>query len=365
MSDKATSSNADSSSVDKITSIIKEAVKIRGFFEVRALLKENGYPTARTKEDLISALYKHCIDNGFDEAVFERVLKDIEESRIYGDKYVGISNFEKKDFDKLKWIKDYSLDSILGKEYPLRAAGKIDIVGHQLIKIHRDKNEINLIFSGVRKYRTKDRVPLSEIDKSVRDKYKGHKVYVSKDVSRQFFDIVSINKDSGRIEFRLDLDKGNSPEKPVSLLFSDLHRAFDQFFIINNKDVMVRHDLDFFQAIRKIYDNSDEGKISALYFECSTGVTRHENFRQTIHADLRQEIFHKEGKQAVGDIDPYRMEVFWNADDAGAEIKQVQVEFPGSISHLHKNLTLDYICIKNIPGKESYTFAIDKVASYV
>ena len=84
--------------------------------------------------------------------------------------------------------------------------------------------------------------------------------------------------------------------------------------------------------------------------------------------DLRDEIYHKAGKAAVKDIDPYRLAILWDSPiSESLEIKnQLELFLQGHCRDLSAGKQiLEDIIIRKCSCLEDYKFVFEKINEYL
>lgn len=116
--------------------------------------------------------------------------------------------------------------------------------------------------------------------------------------------------------------------------------------------------IDLFPAIRNIYDDSTEGRVVEMHFDCSTGAGRTEKMRRS-PTDLRREAYHIAGVSAAT-INPYRISVRWESKAFG----HADVTLPGIRKMLHQTqrprLTIAHVSPSL--SKSAYSHLMQRVA---
>jgi hypothetical protein len=147
----------------------------------------------------------------------------------------------------------------------------------------------------------------------------------------QSYEVVRFDVSTGILELRAEDHSGTdtvlalqalqdkSNELLVRALGNQVHLALCQ---------------NLFPAIRAIYDTPNEGIVVELGFTTATGSAKHEKMRAN-RADLRTELFHVGGKNAInGALTPFRIAVRWLAGAQRGQSLQEEVLLPGSIRQL-------------------------------
>lgn len=130
---------------------------------------------------------------------------------------------------------------------------------------------------------------------------------------RQFIDIVVLDLENSRLEFRLDIAYAVS-SKDINQLFDNIKHSFKKTFSLENSYPLYRNSYNFFPMIESIYENK-EIRVCELSF-VTDGYVHNERDRNSsssedgIKGDVRRGEFHQGGIERC-DIDVYRVSSRW------------------------------------------------------
>ena len=147
----------------------------------------------------------------------------------------------------------------------------------------------------------------------------------------QSFEIVRYNSQSRLLELRVEDYSGSDTGVALQQLQDKVNGLLAAGFGNAVQLVLCRN---LFPAIDSIYSDANEGIVVELGFTTETGSAKHEKMRAS-RADLRTELFHVGGKQAInGAMTPFRVAVRWTAGAQRGQGLQEEALLPGSIRQL-------------------------------
>lgn len=123
--------------------------------------------------------------------------------------------------------------------------------------------------------------------------------------------------------------------------------------------------LDFYSSIDEVYKKSSEGIVHKLSFECNTGALREEILRKG-QLDLRQEIYHVKGKEAIGGkISPYKVGITWHPAKYKDLATEVDFEIKGTRKNLHQGGGVFNCAVNSAIAFDELCFALQRLVLYV
>lgn len=179
----------------------------------------------------------------------------------------------------------------------------------------------------------------------------------------QSFEIVRFSLDSGIVELRAEDHQGSD----TNIALQQLQEKVNSIFAAApNNSVRLMLCRNLFPAIRPIYDNAQEGIVVELGFTTATGSAKHEKMRAN-RADLRTELFHVGGKQAInGALTPFRVAVRWPARGQRGDALQEEVLLPGSIRQLASGTPfLDHMVLSGALTEPMMQAVVARVLAYL
>ena len=137
----------------------------------------------------------------------------------------------------------------------------------------------------------------------------------------------------------------NTKTNSIAILIDDIHHSnetdqdqhlgeFLSFIAHSNSLRTELTPVELFPLINEMYSFSSEGIVSRLSFECITGAIRDEKIRN--QTDLRKETYHENGKKAISQISPYRIEITYPTSKYSQLETQLIFEIVGSRPKLLK-----------------------------
>ncbi len=214
------------------------------------------------------------------------------------------------------------------------------------------------IYSVTRRFRDKVEIEREWLQDEFRNQLPADaRAYSVTDVEEQCFDFVAVVRDTPYVVVGVTATElGRRLVDPLDDSFAALDSSFGTTLGL---EWPLGTPVDLFPAIRRIYDDGDEGRVVELHFECSAGAIRAEKMRRTSE-DLRQEGYHVAGVE-VSEIDPYRIGVRWTRDDRDVELFLPGVRRMLRVHEARPQLLWAYLKV----GLESsdFQFVVDKLLS--
>ncbi|MDY6939763.1 MAG: hypothetical protein SWY16_19190 [Cyanobacteriota bacterium] len=315
---------------------------------IKKLIDEN-----KDKSEEIDNLYEHYCDY-----------------LLVGEKAVKFFRFNQNKLDRLiSGLKSYTVKNTEFHQYypfPLSEEELKDIDPlPKLVEIKKLKNSLAIIFCTKRtisersKISTKELSSASKKDLGSYDELIGIKRY-----TRQFFDIIIIWENIDLIEVRVDIT-GEMTSKERARSFIQIIKQFNEL-AKNNFGIQtaLKENINFFPLIDKFYE-SNEGKVGELAFTTDEGSIKFEKMRKG-EVDLRNETYHRAGRQAVDHITPYRLAILWIFEFSEDVKTQPELLFPGQARNLSdENQNLGEVIIKNCSNLKDYKFVLEKIINYL
>lgn len=123
--------------------------------------------------------------------------------------------------------------------------------------------------------------------------------------------------------------------------------------------------LDFYSSIDEVYKKSSEGIVHKLSFECNTGALREETLKKG-QLDLRQEIYHVKGKEAIGGkIAPYKVGITWHPTKYKNLATEIDLEVRGTRKNLHQGGGVFNCAVNSAIAFDELCFALQRLVLYV
>lgn len=240
-----------------------------------------------------------------------------DETIIAGERYVQIYSVEKSFIDSLlKAIeKSTPLKSEFSEKYPLpldlksiRAAPS----SPTLCEIRNFPNgDVSLVFCAAGYFDDRNVYESNQLSDLVKKAYDGiDRLITVRKTYYQSYDVITVRRQLERIEISVD-----QPSKLVGARFEDRPMEILTSGALHFSDFVgfgAKAPDNLFPAMSAIYTEPKEGRVVFLAFRTLTGSIKRERMTRD-DDDLRDEIFHQAGMEAVGqDIKPYELEAEWN-----------------------------------------------------
>lgn len=184
-----------------------------------------------------------------------------------------------------------------------------------LVSVARTDDGIGAIYATTIKLTSREEIPIGEVFEDPDDiKEKYDEVIGLKFQSVQLFSVVWVPHHEGLVEIRTDFPKGMRQEL--------VHEIQSQYKAIANGLLAkpgLDQPIDLFPLIEAMYEDENEGTVVELSFKTSTASIKNEKMRRT-RLCLRQELYHKGGKDALGTkIEPFKVSIRWAFRHEGQE----------------------------------------------
>ncbi|WP_439525487.1 hypothetical protein [Roseovarius mucosus] len=180
-------------------------------------------------------------------------------------------------------------------------SGDIDVV-----QVESNEDGIGLVLSSVLMVKTREEIPFTEFEhpKDMQKRYEEVIGLVRQPV--QMFHVIWVPHHRDFMEIRVDYPKG-IPEADVHGIHSVLKGIVNSWGI-----VQLDKSVNLFPAVRPFYDDPNEGTVTQMTFQTTTGGIKDEKMpRRRLNADQRKEPYHVAGKGAVEAIAIYKITVEW------------------------------------------------------
>ncbi|PPD44644.1 MAG: hypothetical protein CTY15_06795 [Methylocystis sp.] len=162
-----------------------------------------------------------------------------------------------------------------------------------LVDISHDEGGTQLIFAATRVIVVREELDKDEITDTPNQLDEYSEIFGVKHRYFQSMDTVWIPDKGSVIDVRIDAPRNFSSEAQVAAI----GQVKDALKILFGYDYL-EHPVNLFPLIDLIYNDANEGNIVEAAFGTSTASHKHEKMRRS-HLDLRKELYHKAGKQAL------------------------------------------------------------------
>jgi hypothetical protein len=182
---------------------------------------------------------------------------------------------------------------------------------HELTaKVAHENGDISLIYCARRTVDEQVRYKANEVAAAVRDAFAGYDEFIAiRRMDYQIFDVMTVRPKLNRLELLIDHpDRIRLPETSEGRTLGLLGRTTTLVPSLN--PVYEKNaPLNLFACINNLLQAKTEGRVSRLSFRSPTDSVKKESM--TASKDLRVEVFHAAGVQAVGAITPFDITVAW------------------------------------------------------
>ncbi|HBT5890885.1 hypothetical protein [Klebsiella quasipneumoniae] len=340
------------------------------------IIKNSGIKTGRSIEDTLD--YVDAIKPESINKIHNRLKANIEDFHLFGPKVVRILNVTEDGHDEVRnFFESLNIDdtSIESTSFPKPLGPKqleaVKLSSPNLIRKYQSPTGTLYLFS------YKSVVSLREIYTGKEVDYFGDKassfdkIIAIKEKNIQFFNSIFVTADYKRIELRIDL-----AEQMGITILREVMDTFEgklnsRFFDIYKKPIPYAR-INLFPIIQKIYDESEDGYIFDLSFQCPTGANRNENlsgYKKELNIkDLRKEEYHVAGTQKIGNVFiPYKVGVYWDPENTDGEVSgEPELILSGTLLMAKSNASiLDCAIISNTVNEKDFNYVVTAMNDYV
>lgn len=182
---------------------------------------------------------------------------------------------------------------------------------HELTaKVAHENGDVSLIFCAKRAVDEQVRYQANQVTAAVRDAFAGYDEFIAiRRMDYQVFDVLTVRPKLNRLELLIDHpDRIRLPESTDARTLGLLGRTM--MLVPSLKTIYEQNEpLNLLACINNLLQAKTEGRVSRLYFRSPTDSVKKE--AMTVNKDLRVEVFHKAGVEAVGAITPFDVTVAW------------------------------------------------------
>ena len=286
------------------------------------IIRDNDLPTGQGKTKTWDKLKTTCLSSTAEMNKFKGLKKNLEQAVLFRDKYLRY--FDIDDVMKTNIIDHLNQQfgrfqprtSGIGQAYPLPDDQSIVTTATQgtpeLIRFSSGSDGVCMVFSTVR---------LVKVRENIKGQFSGipaagfvdsyNEVIGIKTELTQFYDVINIDTNRNIVEFRMDNRLG-SPLKQLELHYGQLVRKAISILGTVTGTLFNRKAHNFHSMIQKLYANNQEGMVKEMAFLTDEDSLKHEKSRYETGVDLREDGYHKNGKNGVVNMDFYRLGVSWD-----------------------------------------------------
>jgi hypothetical protein len=338
---------------------------------MRAIFKMCELPCGRGWEDTIKKLTEESNKNSNLVNNFNTLRKYYSDHLLTGEKALKIFAIDREKIDKaIERIKNYEVPiDVFHETYPFplpdEKLAEIDSLP-KLVEVGNSESQLSIIFCTKRFFTERTEINTEDLSNEAKSSLGMYDELVGiRKYDRQFFDAIILWKDRNLVEIRIDTSQGRMPSKERIRAFSEI---IDRFNSLVKEETgineMLKANINFFPLIDRLYE-SNEGKVGELAFTTDEGSIKSEKMRRE-KVDLRNELYHKAGRQAVDHITAYRLAILWRFQLSDDVETQPELLLPGqsrSLSHSIQNL--DEVIITKCSGLQDYNFVFEKIIKYL
>jgi len=329
---------------------------------IQARLTSNKAPSALGWDPLRE---KYKTVSSEEKSHYEKVWSDLyRDCVLYGRRAVSIYRAPPDLVHKIAKI----CDDLINKESPYITKFPFPLDGEDLkeqrhnghfVTLKRMKDgSVRLIACAKRSYAEREPINLDFLDDQSKEGFEDFDEVIGvRHGVAQAFDVIYIRPSLGEVEVHIDM--------PCRMTYEDIKNARKYYIGLIKKALpkeVVRESLDspknIFPMVRVFYGDST-GIINGLSHATGTSSLKEEKMRNK-RQDLRSELFHKSGIDAVKTTDPYAIRIGWNVA-TGRNIPTIIV--PGN-SHLIGNAAafVGHAILENCSGGRDYKFLMGKLS---
>lgn len=255
--------------------------------------------------------------------------------------------------------------SVAANKFPLMmtdAEMRSEPDGFSLVAIDEDHGNFYVVFSSVRVTSVRERLSTVNWPQSVVAQLDDFEEVVGvRNVRFHAFDVVVVPKINQPLEVRIDYPFGTQIEA-AQIAQTLVRRAFEGLVAIQPFGVPV----NLYPAISSMYGDDKEGIVVELAFSTTTGSLKHEKMRRR-SADLRQEIYHRAGRQALtSPIEPYRVSIVWSLPVDKKRSSNPELSLNGSNrTSASVNPQMFNVIIRKCVGLSDYEHVRSRIAAHI
>ncbi len=352
-----------------VTQLLESCRKRVPFTVMKAILKLCDLSGGNGWEDTIKKL---APEGKFDDQLvnnFYKLKDHYKEHLLIGEKALKLFQVNRGKIDEIiTSLNGYEIKkNIFHETYPLLLPEeKLKTVKSltEPVEIIDSDNYLSVVFCSKRLFSEK-----TEIDpKILHDEAKKHlssydEIFGIRKYERQSFDVIVLWKTRNIIEVRIDIVQG-IPYQEREQAFITIIDRFNQLVTSRSGVKILNTNINLFPLIHRLYD-SQEGKVGELAFTTDEGSIKLEKMRRG-KVDLRDEMYHKAGRQAVPHITPHKLAILWEFPIMVDLKTNPELLLPGQ-SHTLSSLNpiLNEVIVTKCSCLKDYSFVFEKIISYL
>lgn len=270
--------------------------------------------------------------------------------------------------DMIQAISSISIvDGAISEIFPMSLpAESLDRDNGELKPVHKIQDEFGLgfVLSRRREFTLTEEYEREQFSDALLAQFPEHdRIVAIKNYKRQTFDVIYLNVNTGNLELRADTTRSDTLLQTVKQLGKsnqDLLAFANSYFYqrLHRQAIGAPHNL--FPVIKKIYEDGS-GAIKKLGFSTATNSVKNETMRGG--RDLREELFHKFGAQAINhEMSLFEIAIIWHRRDIDRFDSKPELYIPGT----YKNSVslaprCDFAMLSGITGPSDSDFVLRRL----
>lgn len=262
--------------------------------------------------------------------------------------------------------------SDMARAYPLRlSAEELLQDDGELKPIYTFEDEFGcgVVLGRKRVFTISEDISSEKFDEALKQQFpNAEKIVAVSSINRQTFDVLYFNTTSQLLEMRADAMRDATvmqTSKQIEKSNTDLRVFSTRLLSTKVQGLVVGAPINMFPLTSKIYADPS-GAIKKLGFVTETDSVKRETMKAGV--DLRQELFHKNGAEAI----EHKMAIFeiaiqWHGDDVvgGVSGSKPEIHIPGTYrDYVNLNPRADYLLVKGVRTFADADFIVKKINSY-
>jgi hypothetical protein len=340
---------------------------------MQVLLKTCELPSGNgwkgTIEKLTSLINGEHLDSSL-VAGFNKLKELYIDYLLTGEKAVKLFSIESSVINTLvSFFHSYTFkENLFSKAYPFDLdesnLSKVDYLP-KIVEIRNSESKLVVVFCTKRVYTERNEIDLNQFSQDVKKELDYYDEIIGiKKYERQFFDVIVVRKDKGLLEIRIDMANGISSKERQTAFF-EIEKSFQDLLKDNlgTSDIF-ENKINFFPLIDRLY-HSEEGKVGEIAFTTDEGSEKRERMRRG-SIDLRNETYHKAGREAVEHINLFKLAILWSFPISHRIQPHPELYLPGTSRSLSNVVQeLDEALVKKCTGSNDYEFVFEKIITYL
>lgn len=263
-------------------------------------------------------------------------------------------------------------ESDMARAYPLRLSGDEllrDDGALKPISTFEDDFGCGVVLGRKRVFTISEDISSEKFDDALRQQFpNAEKIVAVSSINRQTFDILYFNTKSRLLEMRADVMRDATlpqTSKQIEKSNTDLRVFSTRLLSGKVQGLVIDAPINMFPLTSKIYADPS-GAIKKLGFVTETDSVKRETMKAGV--DLREELFHKNGANAIS----HKMAIFeiaiqWHGDEVigGVSGSKPEIHIPGTYrDYVNLNPRADYLLVKGVRTFADADFIAKKINSY-